>query len=150
MLLQGPNFTNQIVGVLTRFREEQIALVADIESMFYQVRVPVKQQDMLRFIWWPEGNLDAEPEDYVMVCPFIWWNPSTCNYALRRIAAVNKDQFGEDTASTLIKNASKFIHHPLYNNMGSSQGTVKSSKPQIDESAISSLSKINILPKKKW
>ena len=29
MLLQGPDLTNQIVGVLSRFREEQIALVAD-------------------------------------------------------------------------------------------------------------------------
>ncbi|XP_066929687.1 uncharacterized protein [Clytia hemisphaerica] len=66
MFLQGPDLTNKIAGVLSRFREEQIALVADIESMFHQVRVPVEQQDMLRFIWWPEGNLDAEPEDYMM------------------------------------------------------------------------------------
>ena len=39
-LLQGPDLTNTLVGVLTRFREEPVALIADIEAMFYQVRVP--------------------------------------------------------------------------------------------------------------
>ena len=46
LLLQGPDLTNQIIGVLTRFREDQVALVGDIESMFYQVRVPKDQRDM--------------------------------------------------------------------------------------------------------
>ncbi len=40
-LLQGPNLTNTLIGVLTRFRKEPIAMMADIESMFYQVRVPI-------------------------------------------------------------------------------------------------------------
>ena len=43
-LLQGPDLTNQIVGVLTRFREEPIPVVGDIESMFYQVKVPAEQR----------------------------------------------------------------------------------------------------------
>ena len=106
MLLQGPDLTNQIVGVLTRFREERIALVADIESMFYQVRVPVEQHDMLRFVWWPEGNLDEEPEDYVM-CVHLFGgthSPSTCNYALRRTATDNENQFGAEAATTLSRN----------------------------------------------
>ena len=74
--------------------------------MFYQVRVPVKQQDMLRFIWWPEGNLDTEPEDYVM-CVHLFGgthSPSTCNYALRRTAIDNESQFGEEAACTLVQN----------------------------------------------
>ncbi len=28
-----------LIGVLTRFRQERIAFMADIEQMFYQVRV---------------------------------------------------------------------------------------------------------------
>jgi hypothetical protein len=39
-LLQGPDLTNTLIGVLTRFREEPVALIADIEAMFYQVRAP--------------------------------------------------------------------------------------------------------------
>ena len=39
-LLQGPDLTNSLVGVLMRFRLERVAIMADIESMFYQVTVP--------------------------------------------------------------------------------------------------------------
>ena len=38
-LLQGPDLTNTLVGVLTRFREEPVAFMADVEAMFCQVRV---------------------------------------------------------------------------------------------------------------
>ena len=32
-LLQGPDYTNSLVGILTRFRQDNIALVADIEGI---------------------------------------------------------------------------------------------------------------------
>ena len=38
-LLQGPDLTNSPVGVLTWFREERVAFVSDVESMFHQVLV---------------------------------------------------------------------------------------------------------------
>ena len=38
-LLQGPDLTNSLVGVLTRFRQEPIAIRSDIEAMFHQVQV---------------------------------------------------------------------------------------------------------------
>ena len=37
-LYQGPVLINSLVGVLTRFRENNVALVADIEQMFHQVK----------------------------------------------------------------------------------------------------------------
>ncbi|TWW61446.1 hypothetical protein D4764_04G0000930 [Takifugu flavidus] len=52
-LMQGPDLTNKLIGALMRFREEPIAMMADIESMFYQVRVPGTDADLLRFLWWP-------------------------------------------------------------------------------------------------
>ena len=36
-LLQGPNLTSKLVGVLSRFRQEPVAFMADIEAMFLQV-----------------------------------------------------------------------------------------------------------------
>ncbi|XP_068749086.1 uncharacterized protein [Montipora capricornis] len=70
-LLQGPDMTNSLVGVLTRFRQEPVAFMADIEAMFYQVLVPADQLDFLRFLWWPNGDLSAELEEYRMrVHPF--------------------------------------------------------------------------------
>lgn len=50
-LLQGPDMTNKLIGVLTRFREDATAFMADIESMFCQVRVSPEQRDYLRFLW---------------------------------------------------------------------------------------------------
>lgn len=38
-LLQGPDLTNGLLGVLIRFRQEPVAMVADVEGMFHQVRV---------------------------------------------------------------------------------------------------------------
>ena len=46
-LIPGPDLTNQIVGVLIRFREEQDAFMGDIEAMFYQVGIPKCQWSML-------------------------------------------------------------------------------------------------------
>ena len=49
-LLTGPDLTNSVAGVLTRFREE-VALSADIECMFHQIRVAPADQDAFRFLW---------------------------------------------------------------------------------------------------
>ena len=35
MLYKGLDLTNSLVGVLTRFREDRVAVMADIELMFY-------------------------------------------------------------------------------------------------------------------
>jgi len=46
-LLQGPDLTKTLIGVLNQFRKEPIAIMVDIESMFYQVRVPDYDSDLL-------------------------------------------------------------------------------------------------------
>ena len=66
-LLQGPDVTNYIVGVLTRFRQEFVGLAAYIQSVFHQVRVEPRDCDALRFLWWPGGDLSAELTEYQMV-----------------------------------------------------------------------------------
>lgn len=63
-LLQRPDQTNQLVGVLSRFRQETVGMVADIEGMFHQVLVEPKDCDALRFLWWPSGDSSGEMEEY--------------------------------------------------------------------------------------
>ena len=38
---QGPDFTNKLLGILLKFRQDPIALTCDIVGMLYQVRVPL-------------------------------------------------------------------------------------------------------------
>ena len=66
-LMSGPDQTNQLVGVLIHFRQEKVGLVADIGAMFRQVLVEPKDQDVLRFLWWPNTDLSKELEEYRMV-----------------------------------------------------------------------------------
>jgi hypothetical protein len=65
-LMQGPDLTNNLAGVLMRFRKERVAVTADIKAMFHQVLVPRCDQNALRFLWWPRGDLSCAPRDYCM------------------------------------------------------------------------------------
>ena len=59
-LLLAPDYTNSLVGVLLRFQEERVAVMADVK-MFLQVNVKQEDRESLRFLWWPEGDLSKEP-----------------------------------------------------------------------------------------
>ena len=90
-LLQGPDLTSTLVGVLTRFRAEPVALMADIEGMFSQVAVPKESRDFQRYLWWPGGNLDKVPVEYRMKVHIFGAtsSPSCANYALKMTASDN-------------------------------------------------------------
>ena len=76
--LQGPDLTNSVTGVLIRFCEEQIALIADIKAMFHQVRIALKDVNALRFLWFPQNDLNQEPEEFQMLVHLFGgrWSPS--------------------------------------------------------------------------
>ena len=82
-LLQGPDYTNSLVGVLLRFRQERVAVMADIEKMFHQVDVKREDRESLRFLWWPEGDLSKEPVEHQMTVHLFGAtsSPSCCSYA---------------------------------------------------------------------
>jgi len=105
-LLQGPDLTNRLVGVLTRFCQGLIAFMSDIDAMFYQVRVPEGQRDFLRFLWWPDGDLMQNLEEYQMnVHLFGVVSLLTCsNFALRKAADDAEEAVGPETANVLRKN----------------------------------------------
>ena len=72
-VLQGPDHTNSIVGVLLRFRQENVAITVDAEAMFHQVQVDKKDLSALRFLWFVKGYLTKEPEE-TNEGSFIWWH----------------------------------------------------------------------------
>ena len=105
-VLQGPDLTNSIVGVLLRFRQEIVAITADIEAMFHQVRVDEKDLSALRFLWFANGDLTQEPEERQMMVHLFGgiWSPSWATFALQKTAEDNKAQFKGSIISTVMKN----------------------------------------------
>lgn len=71
-LLKGPDLVNSLVGVLTRFREQRVAKVEDIEAMFHQVQVIEKDCNTPRFLWWPWGDISRDHVDYQMLVHIFW------------------------------------------------------------------------------
>ena len=105
-LLQGPDLTNQLVGVLLRFRMHYVPIMADIEAMFHQVRIPEEHRSFLRFLWWEDGDIAKEVTEYEM-CVHIFGaisSPSCANFALKKTAEDNREQFGNEAADTILRN----------------------------------------------
>ena len=105
-LLQGPDLVNNLPGVLMRFRKEPIALIADISAMFHQVLTPRRDQDSLRFLWWPRGDLTAPPADYCMTRHVFGLrsSPSCAAFALLRTAADYGKEFDEKVTNYVQRN----------------------------------------------
>lgn len=105
-LLQGPDLANSLIGVLTRFRQEPVAFIADIDAMFYQVKVPDEDSDLMRFLWWPNGDLEGELEEYKMVVHIFGAtsSPSCANYALKQCAKDHEEGFSPEVARTVLRN----------------------------------------------
>ena len=105
-LLQGPDLTNSLVGVLCRFRQEPIAFACDIEGMFLQVRVNEEHRDYLRFLWWENGNTNNEPQEYRMKVHLSGpgSSPGCANLALKATAEDNEQDLGLESANFLKRN----------------------------------------------
>ncbi|TNN04988.1 Gag-Pol polyprotein, partial [Schistosoma japonicum] len=94
LLYQGVDTTANLVGILLRFRRESIAVSADIEEMFMQVKVPDFDRGALRFLWWPD-NMSKEPSEYQMTShPFgATSSPFCANFALVKTLQMSSDQY---------------------------------------------------------
>ncbi|XP_062603438.1 uncharacterized protein LOC134265202 [Saccostrea cucullata] len=66
VLMSGPDLTNNLVGILMRFRENAIAISGDIQQMFYAFRVHVKHRDYLRFFWYADNDFQKPLIQYRM------------------------------------------------------------------------------------
>lgn len=106
-LLIGPDLLNSLTGVLMRFREQRVAIAADIEAMFHQVLVIEEDQPALSFLW-RELDINRAPDVYQMRVLIFGAasSPSTANYVLRRTAEDNREDpaFSQETINAVSKN----------------------------------------------
>lgn len=103
-LLQGPELTSSLIGVVTGFRKELVVIMADVEYMFHQVRVPAEDTDLLRFLWWPDGDLNQDLSGFRMMVHLFraTSSPSCANFALRKCAEDNKEQFSQSVIDNVL------------------------------------------------
>lgn len=126
-LLQGPDLTNTLTGVLCRFRQEPVCFACDIEGMFCQVRVNEEQRDLLRFLFWEKGDTSSTPKEYRMRVHLFGAtsSPGCANLALKKTADDNADCH---------ENAAKFLKTNFYVDDGLvSTGTVTEAVSLIKE-----------------
>ena len=75
-LMSGPDMVNSLLGILLRFRKDEVAMTADIEQMFYRFRVEEKHRNFLRFYWYRNNNPDDELIEYRMKAHVFGNSPS--------------------------------------------------------------------------
>ena len=104
-LLLGPDMANKLVGVLLRFRQEHVALTCDIEAMYHQFVVSKADRDLLRFLWWENGDMNKSPVDYRMAVHLFGASssPACAMYCLRQIAS-DEREFSPEAAEFIRRN----------------------------------------------
>ena len=77
--------------------------MCDIEGMFFQVRVNEEQRDLLRFLWWEDGDTTKDPQEYRMTVHLFGAtsSPGFANFALKSTANDYENEFGPVAANFL-------------------------------------------------
>jgi len=94
-LLSGPDLTNDLSGVLCRFRRHPVAVMCDVEKMFHQFRVSTEDRDYLRFLWWQGGDTSKEPCEYRMNVHLFGAksSPACANFGLKHLAKMFEQEY---------------------------------------------------------
>ncbi len=105
-VMQGPDLTSSLVGVLLIFRQGDIAFMADIEAMFMQVKVNQNHRDVLRFLWFENHDTNALLAVYRMTSHLFGgiWSPGCANYALRSTAEEFRDKYTDEVRKMVNRN----------------------------------------------
>ncbi|VDP60249.1 unnamed protein product [Schistosoma mattheei] len=98
MIYQETDTTAELMCILISFLKEAVALPADVEEMFMQVKVPESDRGASRFLWWQEGDMSREPSEFQMTFhPFdATSSPFRANFALNKTAQIFSDGYVVD------------------------------------------------------
>lgn len=112
MLLTGPNMNNSLIGVLVRFREEAVAVTADIQHMFRCFQVREDHRNFLRFLWYRNNNPREPIVEYRMKVHVFGNSPSpaVAIFGLKNVAHQLDTQYSPD--------ARQFVQRHFYVNDG--------------------------------
>ena len=113
-----PDLMNNMLGIILRFREGQIAMAGDIKKMYHSIHMSLLDQHTHRFLW-RNMEVDREPDKYMMNRVSFGDKPagSIATLALRKTAEEFKEQYPR-AAEVILTNTyvddmlDSFIHAP--------------------------------------
>lgn len=137
-LLPGPDLMNSLVGVLFRFRKENIAIMCDIEQMFHTFHVNPEHQNFLRFLWFKDNDPSKEIVEYKMTVHLFGNAPSPAiaTFGLRHTADDGEERYGKET--------SQFVHRNFYVDDGLSSRPTEDGAINLVRNAQAMLATANI------
>ena len=91
-LLTGPDLLQNLIGISFRFREQKVAITADIEAMFLQVEVPPEDCKVLGLLWRDNPNEPVKVYEYGRHIFGAKSSPTCANYALQQVARDNAQE----------------------------------------------------------
>ena len=114
-LLQGPDQLNSLIGVLTRFRKEEVALTCDIEQMFHSFYVNPDDRDYLRFLWFANNDLTSPIVEYRMNVHFFGAvsSPGVANFCLHQTAETHRQELGDNASDFLLRDFYVYVDDGL-------------------------------------
>eukprot|EP00794_Sanderia_malayensis_P021204 gene21204-23286_t len=91
---KGPNLLNNLLGILVRFRENEIAISGDIRKMYHTVKINIVDQHTHRFLW-RNMEVEREPDIYVMTSVSFGDKPAgdIAILALRKTAEMGEGKY---------------------------------------------------------
>ncbi len=90
VLMRGPDLLTNLIGILLRFRQHRVAVVANVGKMFHRVRVRPSDGPAFRFIWRDPGS--TQPPDIYEMDVHLFGavsSPAMCSNALQRAVKDN-------------------------------------------------------------
>lgn len=99
VLMTGPDLNNTLLGVLTHFRKESVAVTADIQQMFHCFLVKEEDSNFLRFLWFQDNDLSKDIIDYHMKVHVFDNSPSpaVAIYGLRQSIQQGEPEYNPDS-----------------------------------------------------
>ena len=91
----GPGLLRNLVRIVFRFREHEVAITADVESIFLQVGVPKEECKCLRFLWRDEPSDAVGTYEYTRHVFGAKRSPICANYGFQQGGRENKIEFPE-------------------------------------------------------
>nr|XP_055025104.1 uncharacterized protein LOC129414995 [Misgurnus anguillicaudatus] len=106
VLLTGPDLNNNLLGVLLRFRQDSIAITADIQQMFHCFLVRPDHRNFLRFLWYQDNDFNKDIKEYRMRVHVFGNSPSpaVAIFGLRKTAQEGEETFGRDVKRFVERN----------------------------------------------